>query len=295
MPASAAASLIIERVDALGEFLPAAAKGDVTSVHKARVATRRLRAALPIAASRRKIAPLARSIRRVTDALGPVRELDVALMILKEVEEDGGVSRAAAHRLRTAIGDERRQLRAVLNDRLEKVDFDKLRKRMIAAARNGDESTPRIRDPKRAASAHEEAVRRARRLDRALERAAALYVPDRLHEVRIAVKKLRYTIELEQRFRGSRAKTRIRTLKAAQDLLGRMHDLEVLITKTRAVQASGASSLEISGDLDTLVRRLESECRQLHGRYMTARKGLLLICQNLTTRPVRSSSRSSAA
>src|SRR5207244_9316211 len=57
----------------------------------------------------------------------------------------------------------------------------------------------------------------------------------------------------------------IRTLKDAQDLLGRMHDLEVLIARTRGIQSSpGASTLKVSADLDRLVRRLETECRQLH-------------------------------
>jgi hypothetical protein len=58
-----------------------------------------------------------------------------------------------------------------------------------------------------------------------------------------------------------------------------MHDLEVLITRTRAVQGSeNAPALRVSADLDELVRRLETECRRLHGQYMTARPTLLSIC-----------------
>ena len=65
---------------------------------------------------------------------------------------------------------------------------------------------------------------------------------------------------------------RPRTLKRAQDLLGRMHDLEMLIARTRAVQGPPqAPNLQLSADLDRLVRRLETECRRLHGRYMTRR------------------------
>ena len=64
-------------------------------------------------------------------------------------------------------------------------------------------------------------------------------------------------------------------LKRAQDLLGRMHDLEVLIARTRAVQGSPqAPNLRLSGDLDQLVRRLEMECRLLHGHYMASRAQL---------------------
>src|SRR5207244_7224115 len=74
----------------------------------------------------------------------------------------------------------------------------------------------------------------------------------------------------------------IRTLKRAQDLLGRLHDLEVLIARTRGIQSSpGASTLKVSADLDRLVRRLETECRQLHGHYMAMRPALLQLCQRL--------------
>ena len=282
MRVPAVEGLIIERVDALSQALPAAAKGDVAALHKARVATRRLRAALPIVANGRRAEQLARLIRRLTQALGSVRELDVARQILDDLEDAGKVSHAAARALRVAVDDERRRLRSELERHLEDFDFDTLRKRAVAATHTHGAAAFGIRDARRAAEARVQARRRAHRLGRTLDRAAGLYLSDRLHEVRIAVKKLRYALELEQRFSGSRAKAGIRTLKAAQALLGRMHDLEVLIARSRTTQASaGASSLKISADLDGLVRHLESECRQLHGQYMASRKGLLSICGRL--------------
>ena len=61
-----------------------------------------------------------------------------------------------------------------------------------------------------------------------------------------------------------------------------MHDLEVLIARTRGIQSSpGASTLQVSADLDRLVRRLENECRQLHGHYMASRGALLSLCDRL--------------
>jgi CHAD domain-containing protein len=137
-------------------------------------------------------------------------------------------------------------------------------------------------------------ARRARRLVAAIEAAAALYLPDRLHDVRIAAKKLRYTLELDRR---GRHVARLRTLKKVQDLLGRMHDLEVLIARTRGIQSSpAASTLKVSADLDRLVRRLETECRQLHGHYMAARPALLALCDRLIAAArQRERARSSAA
>jgi hypothetical protein len=67
-----------------------------------------------------------------------------------------------------------------------------------------------------------------------------------------------------------------------------MHDLEVLIARTRAVQASPqAPNLRLSGDLDRLVRRLETECRLLHGHYMASRAQLIDICDRIDARAAR--------
>ncbi len=121
-----------------------------------------------------------------------------------------------------------------------------------------------------------------------MDNAAGIYLPDRLHQVRIAVKKLRYALEIAQDLSGSRATARIRTLKRVQDLLGRMHDLEMLIARTRAIQSrAGAPNLQLSADLDRLVRRLENECRRLHARYMNERKSLQRICDYVTAREAR--------
>jgi CHAD domain-containing protein len=126
---------------------------------------------------------------------------------------------------------------------------------------------------------------RAERVVAAIDAAAGLYLPDRLHKVRIAVKKLRYTLELEPGATAARGAARLRMLKTAQDLLGRMHDLEILIARARGIQSSpGASNLKVSADLDRFVRRLENECRQLHGHYMASRKDLLSLVNRVIAR-----------
>jgi CHAD domain-containing protein len=293
MRSPAVEHLIRQRVSALRRALPAAKAGDVTSLHQARVATRRLRAALPLLASGPKVQKVEKSVRRLTRALGPVRELDVALMILDELEQTADVPQPAIDRLRLSIIEERRHLQAAVCEQIDAFDLDKLRKRTLAAARKHD-SGVKTKNPRSVQQARQRTARRARQLTVAMESAAGLYLPDRLHEVRIAVKKLRYTLELEG---GARHTSRLRALKNAQDLLGRMHDLEVLIARTRGIQSSpGASTLKVSADLDRLVRRLENECRQLHGHYMAARPTLLAICHRLTVAPKpRERARSSAA
>jgi CHAD domain-containing protein len=274
--------LIRQRLAALTRTLPAAQRGDVRSIHQARVATRRLREALPLVATGARGHKLERIVQRLTRALGPVRELDVALITLDELEREGEVPHAAIVRLRQVIGEERHLLHAEMRRRIERTNLDKLRKRAVGAARKMPVTAARgrVRDPERLAAAQRRAARRAAALHAAIDNAAGIYLPDRLHDVRIAVKKLRYGMELTRDLSGSRAMAAIRSLKDAQDLLGRMHDLEILIARTRAVQGSPiGTNLRLSGDLDRLVRRLEIECRQLHGHYMASRRTLLAICE----------------
>ena len=263
--------LIRQRLTALTRFLPSAQRGDVRCIHHARVATRRLREALPLVASGARCRKLARTVQRLTRALGRVRELDVALMNLDELERAGDMPRSAIVRLRQVIGEERRRLHGEMRRLVGGTDLDKLTKRAVAAARKAPHAVARgrVRDPERLAVARRRAARRAGTLRATIENAAGIYLPDRLHDVRIAVKKLRYTLELARELSGSRAMAAIRMLKEAQDLLGRMHDLEILIARTRALQGSPIGvNLRLSGDLDRVVRRLENECRQLHGHYM---------------------------
>jgi len=286
--------IIRQRLSALSRTLPGARKGDVQAVHQARVATRRIREALPLVARGRTGKSLKKSVRKLTRALGPVRELDVALMNLDQLRNSGDVSEAAIARLRQLITEERQRLGAEMVRLISHFNLEKFQKRAVEAVAHGPEPSG-SRDPRRVAAALGRAARRAEGLRAAIENAAGIYLPDRLHQVRITVKKLRYALEIAQDLSGSRATARVRTLKRVQDLLGRMHDLEMLIARTRAVQGrSEASNLSLSADLDRLVRRLENECRRLHARYMNERKALLRICDHVSARDARLGNASAA-
>ena len=280
--ASPAEHLIRQRLNELRRTLPGARDGDVERLHRARVATRRLREALPVVTSGERGRKLEREMRGLTRALGPVRELDVALLTLDELEASGAAPSSAIGRLRQIIRTERQRLHAAMSEQVARVDVERLRKRAQKAVRTSKAARRRKPDPKRLADALERSSRRAERLRIAIENAASMYLADRLHQVRIAVKKLRYAMELVRELSASRATARIRTLKDMQDLLGRMNDLEVLIGRVRRVQGSSkATNLRLSSDLDRLVRTLETECRQLHGQYMASRRKVLSICEHV--------------
>ena len=81
MPPRSLPEQVIRRcLRALGRSLPKAVEGDARAIHKARVASRRVREALPIvlaSAPGKKSRKLRTRVERVTRALGPVRETDV--------------------------------------------------------------------------------------------------------------------------------------------------------------------------------------------------------------------------
>jgi len=281
--------LLRQRFAVLTRTLPSAQSGDVTAIHEARVATRRVRAALPLVTRGSKGRKLKKAVSRLTRALGGVRDLDVALLTLDELASDATLQSEGIDLLASVAAEERRHHYAAMVRELEGVDLERLQRKVMAAARKHVTREGQAEsDPKGLKAVAKRAVRRAESLHEAIENAGGIYLPDRLHQVRIAVKKLRYTMEIARELSRSRATARIRTLKSAQDLLGRMHDFDVLITRIRALQGSDrAPTLKVSADLDRLVRHLEMECRQLHVRYTEFKKKLLELCDHVTSADAR--------
>ncbi|MGH9145570.1 MAG: CHAD domain-containing protein, partial [Vicinamibacterales bacterium] len=107
--------------------------------------------------------------------------------------------------------------------------------------------------------------------------AGALYAPDRLHGVRVSVKKLRYALELGQEARLGRLSAAIRLLKKMQDTLGELHDREILLDRVRAVHAVEGHEA-VSESLERFTRLLEEDTRRYHAEFVTHREGLLKLC-----------------
>ncbi len=274
--------LLQQRVTAIRRMLPGAREGDVRAIHQARVATRRLREALPLISAGKAGRRLERVARSLTGVLGTVRELDVALQMLQELTRSNGAPASAIAALRSAISNERLILQRDAAKQIDAIDMERLeRKAVQVLERRAVEGADPVDRQARVLAARRRAARRAQLVEAAVDAAGAIYLPDRLHQVRIAVKKLRYALEIVRDLIRSRAEARIRFLKRMQALLGRMHDLEVLIARTRGLQAAAVHDLQLSADLDQLVRRLETEARQLHGRYLAQRRALLDLCNRV--------------
>ena len=276
---TSAPTLLRRRSRALARHLAGALSGDGRGVHRARVASRRLRELLPVVAAAveegspgkaRKI------VRRLTRALGAVRELDVTLGLLDGVARRTDMPDAAFEDVRARMLDERQQRRAGMLQRVGEADIAKLTRRLrrlAGALEEADEGRWREALARRV-------VGRARRLRAAVEQAGRIYAADRLHDVRIAAKKLRYALEIAVESGVRAAAGPVRALKRVQDALGRLHDLQVLQAHLAAVQAEPAAGAALQGGrLAPAASALEEECRHRHAEYVGAIPALLEACE----------------
>jgi CHAD domain-containing protein len=234
----------------------------------------------------------------VTKRLGTVRELDVMYMLIHELHESGRHNPVALARVTDEVSLERGQAREKLLGRKQQLaELKQIARKLDRAAdtleASGEATPPRRGHPRGWGWALDARVaRRAASLRDASRRAGALYLPERLHTVRIAIKKLRYALELSADVAGNRTTPELRALKRAQEQLGRLHDLQMLMNRVRQVQASlMPPSLGVWRDLDGLVAALENTCRLLHARYMRDRAALDAIADHLAAQASRAGAR----
>ena len=289
MPVTPRSELLKVRLDRFSRVLHGMERGDISALHRVRVASRRLRELLPVLQlDHGDASKLNRRLRRVTERLGTVRELDVLLMLIDELHISRRVRTGPIARVGVAISKARDDARKRLFHHLP---VDSLRRmarkldRLVDQMAKQEESAraqPRrsARTPKSGWRWAIEArlAKRSARLRAAVEEASAVYLPERLHDVRVAIKKMRYAVELAGEASGARREADLRTLTRGQETLGRMHDLQMLIDRVRDVQAALAPpSLGVWRDLDALVESLDEDCRRLHARYMRGRVALLAV------------------
>jgi CHAD domain-containing protein len=256
---------------------------DVEGLHRARVATRRLREALPLLEAadvlgqgeRHALADIRKTIRRVTRALGGVRELDVALRLVAELAEKHPDLDAALVLIRSTIERERGVRLSKMRDRVSVGELQKAPRRLADLATRADVESP-------VDLLSERVPARARQLRKAVDQAGGLFAIDRLHRVRIAVKKLRYALELSEEIRGVPARPLITGLKKVQDLLGRLHDLGVVAGFARGLSTSGVAD-DVRPLVDSTLQEIEQESRECHADYLAGRAALAdLVLQALT-------------
>jgi CHAD domain-containing protein len=137
-------------------------------------------------------------------------------------------------------------------------------------------------------------MRRAKHLGKVVDDAGPLYAPNRVHDVRIAIKKLRYALEIAQDARIAGAGALVRTLKRQQDRLGTLHDFEALLRHVRETGTLPNVGSRVN-DLTAYADSLERDCRRFHAIFVEHRAELtdcvkqvrLQVVPALTTAPRR--------
>ncbi len=262
MPPRASRDALSRRVQVLDRNLPAAVQpGDVEAVHRSRVASRRVREALPVMHAEtegRAVRKSRKAVRGLTRMLGEVRELDVSLALLDELKGRHEDLAPAIEMVRAFVAQERLRRR---NEMVEELDPDKLRRKLTALAET--ERLAPVVD--RRARLRLRLRPRVTGVASAMAAAGSLYAFDRLHRLRVAIKKLRYLLELVHEVARVGTLRVVRRLKEAQELLGRLHDLEILAGFARTTLGAHPShALELRALLDAI----ERETRERHADYL---------------------------
>ena len=275
-------ALLNTRARALKRHLHQAIDGDDRGVHQARVATRRLREAVPVLTTGlkgSKAKKAAKKLRNLTRAMGTVRELDVTVALIDELAASDDLSRAALQDVRLHVEAERKVRREAMLIRLGDVNVEKLGRRLASVSDAVALSTSQAWRQALAGRL----VKRAKRLSVRIGEAGQMYAPEQLHQVRIAVKQLRYGLELAGDSGIKAAVALVRELKRVQEVLGRLHDLQVLQTHVAAVQVSAPGRTAPHQGLAAIAGRIEEQCRILHGKYVAAAPSLLALTTKVRT------------
>jgi CHAD domain-containing protein len=209
---------------------------DIEFVHRARVATRRLRASLAMFGhcfAPKRVKNWRKTLRRLTRSLGDARDRDVqiellcgTLSALNAKECFPGV----AHVLVQLEHDRERLQRQVVKAVNRLVARRTLRKirRATEKALDRPEPTPECPQSPKVCTRIREHIHQ--QLDDVFQYESSLADAEdrqRHHAMRIAVKRLRYTLETLRPMYLNRLDEAVETIKRVQTLLGDIHDCDV--------------------------------------------------------------------
>ena len=207
---------------------------DPEGVHSMRVASRRLRSALRDFTPylrKRALSGVLKELKDIADALGEVRDQDVAIMALEKIVHHAPADVSPAlNQFIDGKREVRDRSREELKATLEQTELKQLESAFIASV---DQATA-TRDPTKPQIAYQEMSRvvilgRLKELEKLSVGLVQPFEIETLHDMRIAAKRLRYAIELFQqcwrRSIGSYAKRTARI----QTALGDVHDCDVWI------------------------------------------------------------------
>jgi CHAD domain-containing protein len=273
------ASLLDEQTSVLRTQLSAVYDGLADAVHDSRVATRRIRELLslvPVIPGRDGEQDVATGYQKMGRALGKVRDIDVQIAMIKDLEVHAPESAPSMVVVRQDHEDRRLTKMRRLIKTLERLEVDSL----LHFVGDGHPAGLRSRLTSRGwqQQIRRLAVERSHTAVDAIGHATGVYFPRRAHQARIAIKQLRYAGEIALRIGLGEMRSAIGTLKRGQEILGDMHDKQVLADRL----ASYSKRQGVDKDHVALTRKvLEGEVLALHADYLCRRERLRGACTEI--------------
>lgn len=204
--------------------------GDVEMLHQMRVSSRRLRVGLKLFSSlfpADELKQVLRQLQEITNRLGNIRELDVDVQLLQKLTRRvapgaRGFDHALQHVLLTERTRRLGELRQLMTT-LEQTEFDQRVRLLIVMKQRRLNSRRLLKDSARQLDDLRRVVRkRYRRFVKKRSRGA-------FHKLRVAGKQYRYALEATEAVFQVKLKGEVRALRTLQDLMGAVHDTEVLL------------------------------------------------------------------
>src|SRR5215831_3076120 len=246
-----------------GTWKRARAKASEKSIHDLRVNTRRLIATLELARSlshRSDIPKLQRRCKKILKSMGPLRDTQVLLENLGALRGMTLISdfkKTLERRERREIDSIRSELKRSrkqdLSKRLEDVRSELKRVHESLGARKIHQSIERALNSRR--NEFLRAVRKFQRSQPSNE--------DLLHEMRIALKKLRYELEAAETQFGHSVHERLKQMQEFQQLMGDSRDLEMLRAELEKWADKRGKRIAMVPALDRLQQERESLLKRI--------------------------------
>ena len=221
----------------LYKHLPGAMSGeDPHDIHQARVASRRMRAVMLAAAPAFEadtLRDLRRRLRGLAGTLGEVRDRDVILMRLDaDVAKLRGKQRDALRAIVDGVKLERGEAHAALVAELQRKRTRRLLRDLNTFLTRPLDEVELLSDglPLLVRHLAGSAIWREFEAVRQYESVMPGADAEQLHQLRIACKHLRYTLELFEPALGKDAPSKIELVTAMQEQLGSLHDADVAAT-----------------------------------------------------------------
>lgn len=208
---------------------------DIEAVHRMRVATRRLRSALPVFGpflAARRFETWRKRIRGITRALGAARDADVQIEHLAElVSRMTPPERAGVRRLLLRIRQRRRAMQADVNEALRQFEKSRLVADMSQKLPPYEiyRSQLNLQSPALLSTAAEHIQTRLAEFLAFEPYVSQPECVSELHAMRIAAKQLRYTMEFFAPLYADELKSTLKILRSCQDALGAIHDADVWV------------------------------------------------------------------